>query len=67
MMNSFAKVRQFFSEIAVELRKSAWPTGKSLRQSTVIVVIAMFLLGTYVSVLDFSFFHAIKLANLMVR
>jgi preprotein translocase subunit SecE len=67
MMNPFAKVRHFFSEIVVELRKSSWPTGKSLRQSTIIVVAAMLLLGMYVSVLDFSFFHAIKLANLMVK
>jgi preprotein translocase SecE subunit len=66
-MNPFVKFRQFFSEIAVELKKSTWPTGESLRQSTAIVIVAMFLFGTYVSVLDFSFFHVIKLAHLMVR
>ncbi|MDR2436266.1 MAG: preprotein translocase subunit SecE [Puniceicoccales bacterium] len=66
-MNPFVKFKHFFSEIAVELKKSTWPTGGSLRQSTAIVVVAMFLFGTYVSVLDFSFFHVIKLAHLMVR
>jgi preprotein translocase SecE subunit len=67
MMNPFAKFRRFFSEIAVELKKSTWPTGKSLRQSTVVVVVAMFLFGTYISVLDFSLFYVMKFAHLMVK
>ncbi|MDR1255936.1 MAG: preprotein translocase subunit SecE [Puniceicoccales bacterium] len=65
MKVSFKKVKQFFAEIVIELKKSTWPTGKVLRQSTIIVVVAMLLFGAYVSVLDFSFFHGIKLIHSM--
>jgi preprotein translocase SecE subunit len=67
MTNPFAKVKQFFSEIVSELKKSSWPEWHALRQSTVTVVIAMFLLGSYVSIVDFSLFHAIKFVNLVAR
>ncbi|MDR3274222.1 MAG: preprotein translocase subunit SecE [Puniceicoccales bacterium] len=66
MTNPFTKIKRFFAEIVVELKKSSWPTKKSLRQSTIVVIVAMFLFGTYVSVLDFSLFHVIKLINLVI-
>lgn len=66
MTNPFTKIKRFFTEIVVELKKSSWPTKKSLRQSTIVVIVAMFLFGTYVSVLDFSLFHVIKLINLVI-
>jgi preprotein translocase subunit SecE len=57
-----SKVKSFFSEVKVELQKASWPwdtkeTGfrryKELTDSTVVVVVAMMLLGGYVALFDF--------------
>ena len=55
------KARTFFEEVRVELRKASWPWDpkekgfkkyKELTDSTVVVVVAMLLLGGYVSLWD---------------
>jgi preprotein translocase subunit SecE len=57
-----AKTKQFFSEVMVELRKASWPWDpkergfrryRELFDDTVLVVIAMLLLGGYVALFDF--------------
>ena len=58
----FRKVKNFFSEVKVELQKASWPWEpkekgirryKELLDSTVVVAIAMLLLGGYVALFDF--------------
>jgi len=58
----FAKTRNFFSEVKVELQKASWPWDpkekgfrryKELTDSTLVVIIAMLLLGGYVALFDF--------------
>jgi preprotein translocase subunit SecE len=57
-----AKVKNFFSEVRTELQKCSWPWDpkekgvrrfKELYDSTLVVVIAMLLLGGYVALFDF--------------
>jgi preprotein translocase subunit SecE len=57
-----AKTRNFISEVKVELQKASWPWDpkekgfrkyKELVDSTLVVVIAMLLLGGYVALFDF--------------
>ena len=56
------KIRNFFGEVKVELQKASWPWDpqekgfrkyKELTDSTLVVVIAMLLLGGYVALFDF--------------
>jgi preprotein translocase subunit SecE len=56
------KTKQFFTEVKVELQKASWPWDpqekgfrkyKELTDSTLVVVIAMLLLGGYVALFDF--------------
>ncbi|HEY9419752.1 MAG TPA: preprotein translocase subunit SecE [Candidatus Udaeobacter sp.] len=56
------KVKNFFSEVKVELQKASWPWEpkekgirryKELTDSTMVVIIAMLLLGGYVALFDF--------------
>ena len=56
------KTKNFFSEVMVELRKASWPWDpkekgfrryKELVDSTLVVIIAMLLLGGYVALFDF--------------
>ena len=56
------KAKNFFSEVKVELQKASWPWDpkergfrryKELIDSTIVVLIAMLLLGGYVALFDF--------------
>ncbi len=56
------KTKNFFNEVKVELQKASWPWDlkekgfrryKELFDSTVVVIMAMILLGGYVSLFDF--------------
>ena len=56
------KLKNFLSEVKVELQKCSWPWDpkekgfrryKELMDSTLVVVIAMLLLGGYVALFDF--------------
>lgn len=58
----FSKTKKFISEVRVELGKAQWPWDpdqkgfkryKELWDSTVVVVIAMLLLGGYIAFFDF--------------
>jgi preprotein translocase subunit SecE len=57
-----SKTKRFFGEVKVELAKASWPWDpkekgvkryKELTDSTLVVVIAMFLLSGYVAFWDF--------------
>ncbi len=64
-----AKTKSFFSEVRAELQKCSWPWEakekgfrryKELTDSTLVVIIAMLLLGGYVALFDFvliTFIH----------
>ena len=65
----FTKSKNFFSEVRLELQKASWPWDpkekgmkryKELTDSTLVVIIAMLLLGGYVALFDFviiNFIH----------
>jgi preprotein translocase subunit SecE len=63
-----AKTKNFFNEVKVELQKASWPWDpkekgirryKELVDSTLVVIIAMVLLGGYVALFDFVLVNAI--------
>ena len=56
-----SKLRQYWDEVLVELRKATWPWDpkergakryKEITDSTIVVIVAMLLLGGYVSLWD---------------
>jgi preprotein translocase subunit SecE len=64
-----AKTKNFFREVKVELQKATWPWEpkekgvkryKELTDSTVVVIIAMLLLGGYVALFDFVLVNIIQ-------
>jgi preprotein translocase subunit SecE len=63
------RVKNFFSEVKVELQKASWPWDpkekgfrryKELTDSTLVVVIAMLLLGGYVALFDFVLINFVQ-------
>ena len=61
-IDMITKTKNFFHEVMVELQKCSWPWEskekgirryKELTDSTLVVIIAMLLLGGYVALFDF--------------
>ena len=67
MKNPFRKVGIFWTEMMGELKKAQWPTRKELRDSTLVVVIAIALLGCYIGIVDFSLFQVVNLFTAWVK
>ncbi len=61
MTHLFGKIRQFWNETIAEVwTKSVWPTPRELAESTLVVVVAISLLGAFVFVADFSLHGLVK-------
>ena len=48
----FEKIRHFFSETRVEMRKVTWPTRDELKESTKIVIVATFVVTIFIGIID---------------
>jgi preprotein translocase subunit SecE len=46
------KIKKFFVEVWLELKKVSWPTRRELRDSTLVVIISVFVLGMVIAVFD---------------
>ena len=62
------KTKNFFNEVKIELQKASWPWEpkekgirryKELTDSTLVVIIAMLLMGGYVALFDFVLVNVI--------
>ena len=67
MKNPFASIRLFYKEMITELKKASWPTKAELRDSTIIVLIATAMLGSYISLIDFSLMNGVELLTSWVK
>ncbi|MBW1709239.1 MAG: preprotein translocase subunit SecE [Deltaproteobacteria bacterium] len=54
------KTRQFFREVRIELRKVNWPARKETLASTAVVIILVFLVSTYLGLVDIGLSRLIK-------
>ncbi|MEX2381749.1 MAG: preprotein translocase subunit SecE [Opitutales bacterium] len=61
MKNPFRSIRIFWGETVTELKRATWPTRTELRDSTIVVVIAVIILGIFTSITDFSLFQVVNL------
>ena len=50
-----------------ELKKATWPTKTELRDSTIIVLIATVILGSYIALIDFSLMNGVELLTYWVK
>ena len=48
----FLKIKNFFDGVWIELKKVSWPTPTELRDSTVVVVVSVIILGVFIAVVD---------------
>jgi preprotein translocase subunit SecE len=47
------QVRDFLKDVRVEAGKVSWPTRAELRDSTIVVIVAVLLVSFFVGVVDF--------------
>jgi len=61
MKNPFRSIRIFTGEMFAELKKATWPTKVELRDSTMVVVVAILILGIFTTIADFSLYQVVTL------
>jgi len=66
-LNPFKKVRTFYKETLAELSKASWPSFNELRESTIVVVIGVVILGCFISVSDFSLSNWVEFITQKLR
>jgi len=67
MTNPFSRVRQFYRETVVELKRASWPNFKEVRGSMVMVFVSLALLGAFVALADFSIYNVVALFSDIVK
>lgn len=68
MTNLLGKARQYWNETVSEVwTKSTWPTPKELAESTLVVIVAISLLGVFVFLADFSLHGLVQFLSDLVR
>ncbi len=67
MANPFRKIRIFAGETVTELKKASWPTVPELRSSTFVVMVAILLLGGFITLSDFSVYNVVTFLTKLVR
>ena len=55
------KIKIFLSDARIELRKVAWPTRKQTIASTSVVILVVFIVSTFLGIVDFGLAKIIKL------
>jgi preprotein translocase subunit SecE len=66
-LNPFKKIMTFYKETIAELGKASWPSFVELRESTIVVVIGVIILGCFISVSDFSLSNWVEFITQKLR
>lgn len=52
--NFFQKAVEFFREVKVELKKVTWPTRKQTVGTTIVVIVFVFVIATFLGLFDYA-------------
>lgn len=58
---TFVKIKTFFTEVGVEAKKVTWPTFKEVRDTTIVVIIAVFIFGIFLYLVDLALAEILKI------
>jgi preprotein translocase subunit SecE len=53
-MSFIDNVKTFFSETISELKKVSWPSRKEVKDTTIVVIIAVIIFGLYLFLIDLA-------------
>ncbi len=51
-MGWFKRLKTFLSEVVAELKKTTWPSKSEVRGTTTVVIITMFIIATFLWIVD---------------
>jgi preprotein translocase subunit SecE len=51
-MSAMEQVREYLKDVRGELTKVSWPTREELRDSTVVVIVTVLLVATFIGIVD---------------
>jgi preprotein translocase subunit SecE len=51
-MAAMEQVREYLKDVRGELKKVSWPTREELRDSTVVVIVTVLLVATFIGLVD---------------
>ncbi len=60
--NIWDRVRDYISDIRVEMRRVTWPGKQEIYGTTVMVILTTFLFGVYFYICDQGFSHLVSVA-----
>ena len=63
MKNPFRSTRIFLGEMVGELQKATWPTKSELRDSTIVVIVAVLIMGIFTSISDFALYNVVDVVT----
>ena len=67
MANPLRQTGIFWGEMINELKKSSWPSRRELRDYTLIVFVTILILGTFISLCDFSVYNWVIFLTKIIR
>ena len=53
MKDWYGKVRQFLSEVIVELKRTTWPSRKEVQGTTLVVIVTIFVFALFLFAVDY--------------
>jgi len=59
--DTWIKIKTFFVEVNVEIKKVTWPSFKEVRDTTIVVIIAVFIFGIFLYLVDLALGELLKL------
>lgn len=58
---TWVKIKSFFNEVTAETKKVTWPSLKEVRDTTIVVIIAVFIFGFFLYVVDLGLHGILKI------
>ena len=58
--DTWVRIKTFFIEVNAEVRKVTWPTFKEVRDTTIVVIIAVFIFGIFLYFVDMALHRLIQ-------
>jgi preprotein translocase subunit SecE len=53
-MSLFDRIRKYIGEVRIEATKVSWPTRDEVKESTVVVLVAVFIIAVFIYLIDFG-------------
>lgn len=59
-VNLVQSATEYIKDVRVEVSKVTWPTREELRESTLVVIVMVFLIAVFIGVVDRGFSYAFE-------